>query len=355
MGYTRLVAGSGGVEPDRVTAATVVLVTHNSQAHIESSLRCLTNDPAGPDEIIVVDNGSTDSTIEIVQSFGVKLVELGENLGFSEGCNRGAALAGNDVIVFLNPDTEPTDGWLPPLLAALSRPGVGATMPVMELTYAPGHWFTSRSALNFLGFAWSTDSGDPLPPTIEPRTVPFPSGAAFAIRRETFNRLGGFRSEYFLYLEDVDLGWRLRLIGLQSLLVPQSRVAHDYEFDRHPDKMYYLERNRWRMLLSNYRRSTVLLLAPALLAAELAVVIAALRYGWVSDKVEAWKGFWRMRKLLGEEAAHTRAIRTVSDGVILSQMDSALEGINQVPLSSAFRWINVALRLYLATVRRLVP
>jgi GT2 family glycosyltransferase len=337
-----------------LSPVSLVLVTHNSQAHIEASLGILLSDPDGPEEIIVVDNASTDETIAIVERMGVKLVTLDENHGFAYGCNLGASLTRGDVVAFLNPDTEPEPGWLPPLVAALNRPGVGAAMPVMDLTYARGHWFTSGSALTYLGFAWSTDSGDPIPAALGETVVPFPSGAAFVISRSVFDHLGGFRDEYFLYLEDVDLGWRLRLMGLASIQVPTSRVAHDYEFGRHERKMYYLERNRLRMIWANYQTSTLFLLAPALLLVELAVVAAALRHGWIDQKVQSWSGFVRLIPLLRQERNRSRAIRTVSDGEILASMDAAFDGINQFEIHPLVRALNRASVWYLGLVRRLV-
>ncbi len=345
---------SGGSVAGGLSSVSLILVTHNSEAHIEASLRAVTTDPARPDEILVVDNGSNDGTVGIVDSFGVKCIQLDTNRGFPYACNLGASMAGGNVLVFLNPDTEPHTGWLPPLIEALQRPGVGAAMPLLDLTYAPGHYFTSRSALTFLGFAWSTDSGDPIPDDLEETEVPFPSGAAFAITRKIFEELDGFRDEYFLYLEDVDLGWRLRLMGLKSVLVPAARVAHDYEFERHARKMYYLERNRLRMVLANYERSTLWLLAPALLAAEAGVVAAAIRHGWLGDKVASWKGFWELRSLMAAEAQQSQAIRRVSDGEILATMDAAFVGINQMPLHPIMQWINRLLVGYLQVVRRLV-
>ena len=323
---------SGGSVAGGLRSVSLILVTHNSEAHIETSLRAVTRDEAGPDEILVVDNGSTDGTVAIVDEFGIKCIQLDANHGFPYGCNLGASIASGEVLVFLNPDTEPTPGWLAPLLEALERPGVGAAMPVLDLTYAPGHYFTSGSALTYLGFAWSTDSGDPIPPDLEETEVPFPSGAAFAIKRELFDELDGFRDEYFLYLEDVDLGWRLRLMGLKSIQVPAARVAHDYEFNRHARKMYYLERNRLRMVLANYERKTLLLLAPALLAAELGVVVAAIRHKWLADKVASWKGIWELRSLNPAAAQRSQSIRRVSDGEILASMDAAFIGINQMSL-----------------------
>jgi len=185
--------------------------------------------------------------------------------------------------------------------------------------------------------------------------VPFPSGAAFVMSRALFDHLGGFRDEYFLYLEDVDLGWRLRLMGLKSLQIPASRVAHDYEFGRHERKMYYLERNRWRMVLSNYRPSTLALLAPALLLVEVAVVAAAVRHGWMDQKLDAWRGFARLVPRLRQEAARSRSIRTVGDGAILATMDAAFDGINQFEIHPLVRSLNRIAIWYLRVVRRLVP
>jgi len=333
---------------------SLVLVTHNSEAHIEASLAILLSDPQGPEELVVVDNASTDNTIAIVERLGVKLVALEENHGFAYGCNLGASLTREEIVAFLNPDTEPEPGWLPPLVEALQRNEVGAAMPVMDLTYSPGHWFTSGSALTYLGFAWSTHSGEPIPDDVSETEVPFPSGAAFVIERNLFDHLGGFRDEYFLYLEDVDLGWRLRLMGLKSVQVPESRVAHDYEFGRHSRKMYYLERNRLRMVWANYRPATLALLAPALILVEFAVIAAAIRHGWFDQKVESWRGFWELRSLLRQEAARSRSIRTVGDAEILASMDAAFDGINQFEIHPLVRALNKVAVWYLGFVRRVV-
>lgn len=338
----------------RLRPVSLVLVTHNSEAHIEASLAILLSDPHGPEEIVVVDNASTDGTIAVVESLGVKLVALEENHGFAYGCNLGASLTRGDVIAFLNPDTEPEPGWLPPLVEAIQRSEVGAAMPVMDLTYSPGHWFTSGSSLTYLGFAWSTHSGEPIPADLTETEVPFPSGAAFVIERNLFDHLGGFRDEYFLYLEDVDLGWRLRLMGLKSVQVPESRVAHDYEFGRHARKMYYLERNRLRMVWANYRPATLALLAPALMLVEFAVVAAAIRHGWFDQKVESWRGFWELRSLLRQEAVRSRSIRTVGDAEILASMDAAFDGINQFEIHPLVRALNKAAVWYLSLVKRFV-
>ncbi len=329
------------------------MVTHQSEDHLRACLDSLVEDPAGPKQVVVVDNGSDDATRSIIKEFGVDAVFLDQNEGFPYGCNRGAAEAFYDTIVFLNPDAVALAGWLPPLLDHLAEPGVGTAMPVMELTYKPGHYFTSHSALTFLGFAWSTDWGEPIPADVELASVPFPSGAAFAIKKNLFEALGGFRDHYFLYLEDVDLGWRVRLMGLRNVQVPASRVRHDYDFNRHARKMYYLERNRFHMVLANYEPRTRWMLLPALLAAEAAVVVAAVRHGWMSDKVDAWRHLWKTRRQIAVDAAQTRDLRCVADASILEEMDTAVAGINQMPVSPVVRLINPLMGLYARMVTRL--
>ncbi len=332
----------------------MIVVTHNSEAHIRACLESLLDDPAGPKQVVVVDNGSIDTTHAIVKEFAVDSVFLDDNEGFPYGCNRGAAEAFYDTYVFLNPDAVALPGWLPPLMEQLNKPGVGTAMPVMELTYKPGHYFTSHSALTFLGFAWSTDWGEPVPADLPIDEVPFPSGAAFAIRKELFELLDGFRAHYFLYLEDVDLGWRVRLRGLRNMQVPSSRVRHDYDFNRHARKMFYLERNRFHMVLANFEPRTRRMLVPALMAAELGVVVAAFRHGWFDDKREAWKHLWKTRKQISQDATATRRIRVVGDAAILSQMDSAVTGINQMPVSPLVKLINPLMGVYLRLVTSLV-
>jgi GT2 family glycosyltransferase len=335
-------------------AVTVIVVTHNSAAHIEASLEAMTTDAAGPSEIIVIDNASSDASLEIIEPFGVTCIPLTENIGFPAACNLGASRASHDIVAFLNPDTEPTPGWLAPLVDALEEDGVAAAMPVMELTYKPGHYFSSGGALTYLGFAWATDTGTPIPDRLATEEVPFPSGAAFVMRKALFEKMGGLRAEYFLYLEDVDLGWRIRLMGMRTLQVPAARVAHDYDFERHADKLYYLERNRLRMVAANYHKGTLVLLAPAFVAAEMGVIAASLKYGWFGHKARSLRDVWRLRRSLGREVEHTRELRVVSDGAILRDMDAAFEGINQMPLSPAMRYVNKLIAAYLRVVRLIV-
>jgi hypothetical protein len=94
-------------------------------------------------------------------------------------------------------------------------------------------------------------------------------GAAFVVRRELLERLGGWDESGFLYYEDVELSWLLRLAGRDIQCVPASTVRHDYHLTMFPHKLFLLERNRWKTLLSYLRGRTRLALSPLLALSEL--------------------------------------------------------------------------------------
>ena len=112
---------------------------------------------------------------------------------------------------------------------------------------------TDGGVVHYLGIGWAGDCGEPLSRLPGgPEEVAFPSGAAMVVRRSTWERSGGFDSSYFLYCEDLDLGLRLWLADHPVGIVPDARVVHGYEFDKGTDKWFWLERNRWRTVLSVY-------------------------------------------------------------------------------------------------------
>ena len=334
---------------------SVVIVTYQSEQYIASVLGALLADPEGPDEVVVVDNASTDATTEIVGKYDVQLVSLDDNVGFTGGCHKGVETAANDTVVFLGHDTVPRPGWLGPLVDAVQDPDVGAAMATIEDAENPGTFNTSGGHLTYYGIAWVSDLGEPIP-EIESALVdvPFPSGAAMAIRRETWQEFGGFRNTLFMYHEDTDLGWRLRLAGLRIVRVAGSRVLHEYDFSRAQEKMYWLERNRHILLATNYRASTRVLLSPAFLVADLGVAVVAWRDGWISQKVAARRDVYRTRSEWLPGRKLVSRIRTVGDAALLATMDSSVSGIRQIEGPRGIRLMDGFFRMYLSAVLPLV-
>jgi GT2 family glycosyltransferase len=220
--------------PRRATRVSVVIPVFNQSACTEACLeRVFETWPASVDgEVVVVDDGSSDDTPELLARWSaresrLRPVRRPRNEGFVAACNAGAAAATGDVLVFLNNDTLPLPGWLPPLVATLERDGAGAVggkllYPDLRLQEAGGVVFSDGDACNF------GRGGDPADPLYDHvREVDYCSGALLATPRALFLELGGFDSAYApAYYEDTDYAFRLRECGRRVYYQPASAVIH---------------------------------------------------------------------------------------------------------------------------------
>jgi N-acetylglucosaminyl-diphospho-decaprenol L-rhamnosyltransferase len=265
----------------------VVIVAHNSLAELRRSLPALLSQLQPEDELIIVDNASSDGLADQLSRLAptARLLVMDRNVGFAAGANAGAADAHADLLVFLNPDAIVERGWG----AAIRRPWGGSAAAWMGLVLLEDgeHINTSGGVLHFTGFGWAGQVGEPA--SAGPATsleVGFLSGACLAIPRDLWQGLGGFPEHFFMYCEDVDLSLRLRLLGGRLLVAPDARVDHVYEFAKGEQKWRRLERNRWATLLRTYPAPLLALVMPALLATEVAVWVVAVRGRW--GRAKAW-------------------------------------------------------------------
>ncbi len=270
-------------------AIAVVVVTHQSAEHLPRLVAALAGQLGDEDELVIVDNASTDGTPATARSLGrqVRVLETGSNLGFAAGCHVGADSTRAPLLLFLNPDSEPQPSCLGLLRsAAREHPDWGAWQAAVLLE--DGRINTSGGVVHYLGIGWAGDCERPISALPgEDLEIPFPSGAAMVVRRGVWEQLGGLDPAYFMYGEDLDLGLRLWLAGHRVGLVPAARVTHSYEFEKGSSKWFWLERNRWRTVLSVYPAALLVLLAPALLAAEVGLLAIAARQGWLGAKLRA--------------------------------------------------------------------
>jgi GT2 family glycosyltransferase len=308
------------------------------------------------DELIVVDNASADDTVAVVQRVAPRATVWRNpaNEGFAAAANRGAREATGDLLVFLNPDATAAAGFA----AAIRRPlldGRGWSAWMGLVTAEGGRVVnTSGGVVHFTAIAWAGEAGAPAPGTLNgPREVAFASGACLAVPRVVWERAGGFPERYFMYHEDVDLSLRLRLAGGRLGIEPGAVVDHDYEFAKGAAKWRRLERNRWATIVRCYPASLLALLAPALLATELALLPVAAAGGWAPQKARATADtFGDLRRLVAERRAIQRT-RTVSSAefarCLTAELRSPFLGrAGRSPLLAA------ALRSYWAVVRRLL-
>lgn len=340
------------MSPESTVALSVVTVTYDSAAAVVVSLPPLVAQLRPCDQLIVVDNASRDGTVEVVRRVAPSalVIESLENVGFAAGCNVGAARASGELLLLLNPDATPAAGFRAAIERPLhERPGWAAWMGLVT-TDAGRAVNTAGGVVHFTGIAWAGQSGRRVVADEEAREVGFVSGACLAVPRETWRREGGFPADFFMYCEDVDLSLRLRLGGERIGIEPSARVEHDYAFLKGGEKWRLLERNRWATILRTYPTPLLLLLAPALVATEIAVMVAAAAGGWSGAKVAAWRDTVIGLPRLRTERAGVQARRRVSaadfaDGLV-AEMSSPYLG----PTASLapLRWL---LRAYWAGVR----
>ena len=210
---------------------SIVIPVYNHVAHTLACLRALAaHPPQVPCEILVVDDGSSDETVQWMPRIeGLRYEVRAINGGFIEACNDGVARSKGRFVVLLNNDTVPQPGWLDALLDTFQRvPDAG--LVGSQLLYPDGRLQESGGVVFSDGSAWSygrfESPEDPRYTAL--RDVDYCSGAAVMLPRALWDALGGLDTRYRpAYYEDTDLAFAVRAAGKRVLVQPASRVVHD--------------------------------------------------------------------------------------------------------------------------------
>lgn len=208
---------------------SVVIVNWNAGPALVECVRSLAEDAARGCEIIVVDNASGDGSAAAAAAAcpWITPVASPANLGFAGGANLGAGRAAGEVVVFLNPDARVLPGAVPGLVGALTaEPHAGIAGG--GLVDPDGRWQPGAARFGPLRHLLLDTTVGRLPSRLRrrPYVVDWVYGTFMAIRRDLFERLGGFDPTYFLYGEDMDLCHRAAAIGARTVHVPAARAVH---------------------------------------------------------------------------------------------------------------------------------
>ncbi|MBL8577060.1 MAG: glycosyltransferase family 2 protein [Mesorhizobium sp.] len=265
---------------------SIVLVTYNSAEVVGDAIRSI----ASGHQVIVVDNASVDDSADVARALGAEVLALTENLGFGTGCNRGAAIARFEKLLFLNPDARLRPDTLDRLADAFERyPDAAAFNP--RLVDAVGKQFFSKRNRFVSREHWLDE------PPQQDADIPMGVGAALAVRTNVFRKLGGFDENIFLYFEDVDLSARIINAGYTIRHIHDAIATHlegkssgtdqntsafkEYHYAKaqfYTNRKHGLSRSRWLKLVHGaFRYASAL---PGGNAKKLALARARLKGLW---------------------------------------------------------------------------
>ncbi len=282
----------------RAPRFSVIIPHWNGREHLDSCLTALRRQRYREFETILVDNGSTDGSQAIVreQFPEVRLLELGENRGFTGACNAGYAASAGEFVVLLNNDTEADPGWLEALAGAFDRHAEAGILASKLLLYdRRDHFHAAGDYVRVDGIpgnrgVWQQDVGQ-----YDAEEQVFGAcGAAAAYRREMLAEIGFLDDDFYFSCEDVDLAWRANLAGWETIYVPTAVVYHKLKATGGSvTGSYYDGRNFLYLIWKNYPGPLLLRNWRLILRAQLGITREALR---------AWRGAAARARLRGQIA-----------------------------------------------------
>ena len=211
--------------------ASVIIPNLNGAGWLRDSIESIWAQTEQDFELIVIDNGSTDESLEIARSYcdnpRYHLIENSENTGFSHAVNQGIAMAKGEYMALFNNDAFAEPNWLEELLkTAESDPKIFAVSSLMLRYYEPELADDAGDYMTILGFACKRGDGLKASRYQKPCRIFSACGGAALYRKSILDKIGVFDELFFAYYEDVDLSWRANNAGYQNVLCPAARCYH---------------------------------------------------------------------------------------------------------------------------------
>lgn len=262
----------------------IIILNWNGKEHLKDCLPSVATTNYPNFKTVVVDNGSTDGSQEFVKRYfqNIELLENGKNLGFAEGNNVGVRYAlnqGADYIALLNNDTEVDQNWISELVkVAESDPNIGACATKMLMFYARTVINGVGNSMALFGGAWDRGLGEKDVGQYGNIEEVFGACAGgMMVKREVVEEVGLFDKKYFIYFEDIDWAWRIRLFGYNIVYVPSAIVYHKFGAStggpQSVRRLYLAHRNKMRNILKNYGRKTLRKVLPKMISNDMKQVL----------------------------------------------------------------------------------
>lgn len=296
---------------------TVVIVNWNGGMMLDECIACLLCQTLLPSRILVIDNGSTDGSAErIQQTPGIEVRLTGSNHGFAKANNLALQECDTEFVALINPDAFPDENWLECLIGAASRHPDVAAFGSRQMMHGTSNLLDGvGDVYHFSGLIWRDGHGRVYSQADDVEGEIFsPCAGAALYRRDALLKVGGFDEDYFCYVEDVDLGFRLRLAGYKSMYVASSVVHHvgsATSGGKHSDfAVYHGHRNLVWAFVKNMPGALFWVLFPAHLLLNAVTLIHFALHGKgavvARAKWDALKGLppaWRKRRSIQKHRA----------------------------------------------------
>ena len=338
---------------------SAIIVNWNGKDVLSVCLKSLLEQDYENLEIIVVDNGSEDGSQTLVKEefSSVKLIENEKNLGFGSAVNRGLDKAKGDYFIFFNNDLALKSDCIRQLASLLgSDSSIGAAIP--KILYYSQHDQKSLNEparinsygvlVNYTGIACPNLIDQP--DQIDLPLIESACGGIFMFSREVYEKVGGFDEDLFLYHEDHDLSWRIRMMGWRLVATSNAVCSHHYNFNKGVLKFYRSEKNRLHILLKNFECKTLCLIFPALILVEISQIVYSIFNGWFRLKIKSYFEIAAEWIQITRKRRKIQSSRTVPDSDIIKLYQDTIKvtGLNN-PLVDYL--LNPILKLYWACIR----
>lgn len=206
---------------------TIIIPNYNGLKYMEDCLASLEKQTVRDFKLLVVDNGSTDGSVEWLKDRQVPTIFLETNTGFSGAVNVGIRAADTPYVILLNNDTTVDSRYVEMLEKAIGKSEkIFSVSPQVIQMYHPELMDDAGDMYSVLGWAYQRGVGQPAGRYERPAKVFSACAAAAIYRRKVFEEMGDFDEMHFAYLEDIDVGYRAKLYGYENVYCPYAKVLH---------------------------------------------------------------------------------------------------------------------------------
>ncbi|MFA6105181.1 MAG: glycosyltransferase family 2 protein [Patescibacteria group bacterium] len=316
----------------------IVYLSYHSDEYLPEMIEALKKStyPKDKTALVIVDNPHPEfgSSIKKIEELVLPLSknELPEviilpqtvNKGFCGGNNVGidwAVKNGFDYIFWHNQDGYVGETCIQKMVEALEADKTIGCAQALILLHGTTKINTAGNSFNYLGFGFIPnfgveESSIKLPPVSE---VGYASGAALMMRAGLVKQYGKLNEDLFAYHEDIEYSLRLKITGYKVVIVSTAKFFHKYVFNRSASKFYFLERNRYAVLLMYYKTGTLILLLPMLIFMELGLLVFFIYKGWFREKIKIYQYWLKVdnMKLWVKKREMIQVIRKITDRELL--------------------------------------